>query len=60
LKLKITFIIDKDYKILLTRKGEQDFMKNDEIILDSKKVLKKSHGGNNIQKVLFKRKYKKS
>jgi len=38
------FIIDKDYKILLTRKGEQDFIKNDEIISDSKKVLKTMRG----------------
>jgi hypothetical protein len=52
--LKKQFIIDKDYKILLTKLRKQDFMtNNDEIIQHPKKELKKSHGGNNNEVIMI-------
>jgi hypothetical protein len=47
------FIIDKDYKCLLTRKGEQTFMINDEIIPDPKKELKTMRGGHNKEIIMM-------
>ena len=48
------FIVDKDYKILLFRKEEQDFMTNDdEIVPHPKKESKLSHGGHNKETIMM-------
>ena len=55
------FIIDKDYKILILFKEEQDFITNDdEIIPHPKKELIKSHGGNNKEIIMMNRFYFKT
>ena len=58
--LEKQFIVDKDYKILLTKLRKQDFMTNnneDEIVPHPKKELKLSHGGNNNELIMMNRFY---
>ena len=53
--LEKQFIIDKDYKILLPKLRQQDFMKknDDEIIPYPKKESKSSHGGHNKETIMM-------
>jgi hypothetical protein len=58
--LEKQFIIDKDYKILLPKLRQQDFMKKndededeDEIVPHPKKESKSSHGGNNKEIIML-------
>jgi phage anti-repressor protein len=54
--LEKQFIVDKDYKILLTKLRKQDFMTNndeDEIVPHPKKESKSSHGGNNNEVIMM-------
>jgi len=54
--LENKFIVGKDYKILLSRKGEQDFMTNndeDEIVPHPKKESKSLHGGHNREIIMM-------
>ena len=53
--LEKQFIIDKDYKILLPKLRQQDFMKknDDEIVLHPKKESKSSHGGHNKETIMM-------
>jgi hypothetical protein len=52
--LQKNFIIDKDYKILLSHEVKQDFIINeDEIVPHPKKESKLSHGGHNKETVML-------
>jgi len=56
--LEKQFIIDKDYKILLPKLRQQDFMTNndedeDEIVPHPKKESKSSHGGHNRETIMM-------
>jgi len=54
--LEKQFIVDKDYKILLTKLRKQDFMTNndeDEIVPHPKKESKSSHGGQNKEIIML-------
>jgi hypothetical protein len=54
--LEKQFIIDKDYKILLPKLRQQDFMTNndeDEIVPHPKKESKSSHGGQNKEIIML-------
>ena len=54
--LEKQFIVDKDYKILLTKLRKKDFMTNndeDEIVPHPKKESKSSHGGQNKEIIML-------
>ena len=57
--LEKNFVINKDYKILLPKLRQQDFMTNDEdeIVPHPKKESKSSHGGNNKETIMMNRFY---